>query len=774
MEFTFPNIGDLLGSIAKLVTSTLDDQQYIDDDFIGLELEQPVKLGNVTLSLDLGATYNLLLINSLDDLKNRELSGIMAKTDRSALRAYEEGLFWLRHQFKTRIKGGAGFDNDTIDFDFSGEQALLLEAFRIHTDPKEKLVDAARKGFKPFLTALSFEDVTQMKEKEILGLQIQGRFKTGLDLNTGDFFSSSLSILASKIPGDPLALNMDSGLTVSFDVDIKDIFSLYISKENDQKYIVTFKKSGTDTFKGGVETGVEVKFKNRDELHRIVEQFFNYVTENISLAKLEELIFGEKFSGKNRDIILNVGRILGFGDELDTYQAKWIEWKATLEAELKEAIEQKIAISLNYEYQRINTEESLFTAYFEPDALKKYHKSLTRFQADELVDGFREGGLPGIKLKRFLYKKGLERTFSKGFSFNFFHWVAMAAKDKRTWEYTSREFNDKASNTIKKQIAFNGVRSVEDKLFFERNHTIDFRVESSSLPLYAEPAVSEMDFAFFLSADWQGKAKKRKIIGELDEIVDWAVVWEVITPDTSREVKKELLAKIKEDEDKEVQLSLELKFEKEVFHKMMREIYNQTNERLDTIFAQAMATALPYHDGFAIREDPNQRAFYYKDVCQGYLNNYQSFGMANHEGLVSSLASSLYLFLVQNQQEKLANYEMRKSRYLKRNQYSFAQVIKENFNTGFEYRAFVDGLKDIHEARLRNPSPYALQFFRKGDKFREMFQGWEKEKFYLIKSLGKFLLYFSGGSQNNQYIEKTLVLDYNEGGKRRKLGFGKG
>ncbi|MEO1653203.1 MAG: hypothetical protein AAFU64_06640, partial [Bacteroidota bacterium] len=81
---------------------------------------------------------------------------------------------------------------------------------------------------------------------------------------------------------------------------------------------------------------------------------------------------------------------------------------------------------------------------------------------------------------------------------------------------------------------------------------------------------------------------------------------------------------------------------------------------------------------------------------------------------------------------------------------------------------------DVHEARLRNPSQNALQYFRKGDKFREMFQGWEKEKFYLIKSIGKFLLYFSGGSQHNKYIEKTLVLDYNEGGKRLKLGFGKG
>ncbi|WP_430815291.1 hypothetical protein [Carboxylicivirga sp. RSCT41] len=544
---------------------------------------EPIKiLGSLNVGPDL-YVYNDPNDNRRDE--NEEIYDILSSTSEE-----EEVVIVPDYANNAYIKYGlfasikTGVDYDPLDFSFSANAKFRVDTYKKHSNSKS-LLESARMDLGNFQWIFSLKDLKELKEEEACTLEFAGDLKSSIELSWSDLYSGSLMGISRFIKlGTPLAIDIDAGLSVGFNLEIKDDFLLVVKKTDGDKYEIGVKKNKYQSLAMGGNIGVSASISGPD-IDKLVDGLLEKLYD-LGKEKTKDLFENSSIGDLTDEQLQSINKIakaLGIskpGEELQHLKDKWNDVVEKVKKTIKTIVESKVEAGVRFEYGQIKTNSCFMIAEFTEDILTKYHTDLLKFKVNQFLDKQEDG----LLIKRFLLEKTIKR--SRGFGMK----LKIANKGVGVEHGKEVEFIERKNKNGDLQVVSSSERSRDDKWFDDSfSWSGDLMAETEGF--VKGPKIDDLNFSLNLGFEWEegGTLRKRKA----RKIVDAAALWGMIDHNKVSDVRKYLRKELSNAED--IKISVSMNVPHAIFKELLRtidKVKNNNPKSYNSLFAKAMAACM--------------------------------------------------------------------------------------------------------------------------------------------------------------------------------------
>ena len=753
-------------TVAEGTTSELFKKETISPD-----LAFPVE--NVKFNANASAGFSLYLYNDPSDHKRDGVEDKTAKYWEELKQVYSDGGL-LVYSFDGGIKGSAAGDAGKFSLGINAEQSLTTRSYLFH-DRKKAIAQAIVDDLKKFKIIFSKDDVLTLGVNQALTMEASGRIELSAEVKLSDAISGTASVIADALNiNGKIKFKADAAVKLSFNVGIEDDFHVAFIRFSDEKFRVVVSKLIKRTLEAGAKAGITAGIDNEDkEVDKLVDQVFEAVEETV-FKEVNRLISTTGLKQEHLELAVRAAQLLGIATDFDGIQdfvKKYKELRDNAKKKIIEVFTTKVELGMSYEYQRIQSNESLFTAELTKEGIKTFYGKIMRLQLRELVDSPQNADYKIIKyFRRDLLE--VDSSFGIGLTFGKFK---LSAKQKAKLE---EEKIQEVTNQDRK-IKINSYTTNVDRTFHHGavgKDEFDMNF-AGRMPVFvseeSELTAEKFDFGFGLSLEITDK-RLSKGKNELLEAVDWAMTWDIIKPEQFKEtveaIEKNVIAvdnnvvKYKFFINVDQSLSEDKKSTYPIFDLLIPKLASASDQAM----ASALAAATPFAefkgnaDANRIRQDVTLRRQRYASFWLNYLRQAPSTQAAadSQETYAKTLADQMALAFDQQGMPDLAEFERSPVAASRHFAYTSLQaLIQSNFI--FQDAATIRDSFKILNGAIQSKTAYKKAF----NQFDNRLSRLRFHRDFQLRFIGRLMLDLADELHVKNQITRSLSITYQDNGK---------
>lgn len=709
-------------------------QPTINNEYSEWKVEKSFgkEIGMFALSFSPGATGRIQVFN---DESDKDQAGNYTENPFTII-GNDKAM--IRYDIEASLKAAAGLSFSNIGFDFDTSQKLKTSFYSIHNNEKT-LGDATKDDLTNFKFIFSAENVKSLKPNEGLALQYSGAIEADLELSFSDAFTGTMSALSKYLPeGTGLSIECEAGASISFNLKITDDFVAFINKKEDDTFFVKIYKSATSSKTGAVNVGVKAQLIDSDSLKELQSALLDsFLSESVS--KVDDIIDNklDQLSDLEKALLTAVGERIGLSVDFsqpDLFKQEYNSRKEQVIDEVTAFLAQKLELGYSFEYQRLDTSNTLFEATLTPNAIDQHINHIVMFKPSKLE------GAEGVVITKYLLERSKTITKKIGFALQF---GDFSAAWQKLSSFKEEYKEDRLSG--KKEIAVSFLREHAFKGINDRKWSIAMNAAMD------EPGETPRmnDFNFDLVLHWEDRQKKTDLF-ELSQFVNMAVIWKCI-PERDFD---SLLEKLKTDtlNKENVKYSSHLNIPPEVMDKMFSGLVKANTN----LTSGSLAEAMPYNT-YPFRKTPGLRRGAYKPIWQFYLKD-KPVGLET-----KNYAKICNKYLPQD--PGLAHWE---------SQFDKVPTIRNNGSVSFvglieffSVYQIVNSIKngsDKIDTLLRKNKSYSFKKLKKGfNKIDDIFKfKGANDVYFHLNFMARYLLNIAEGLGISDEIETVATVEYED------------
>jgi len=697
----------------------------LEVDYPALELSKKVSenVDPLDVKLRLLGKYQVSVYNQLEDKDNDHIFS------KKLAEAYPESCF-VKAVSSGRLKGlTAQLSN--LDFGIKGDSELSFFDYRRY--PKTTTFSEALTGLRTGYRNVLWQDhVLAMAPGESLGISWEGNLSASLELSVSDVYSMGLNVLKQLLPsGKSLRVNVKPSLSLAFSCSLSDSFLLEITRQDQYAFGVSVKKSKARKMGLEGKVSVAVGAHAPKEWTDVLNEFLTSLLDT-SITQWDALLDKEleKWSETEKALASYVIKRLGWDVDLSDTQIvkkQYEQLKTDLSEKLQEYLKQEIALEIKLAYERTVKGEAVIEATFSQEALVKAHKALIKGRWDKLA------GIEGIAYNKFLltHIEQRETRWGIGLKLGDLHLFS-----RGNYDYKKEENTDYAGDVPVEHVCITAQRAHEDKGVDGHSYFIQLKGET---PGYVPKAHAGV-FDFQWQTHWE-TTQRRIRAGELDDYVDWAVLWNCIPESDRKSLTEHWRDEVKGE--RHIHVSLDLTIPNGVFDMLVPLLQAPPEQYI----VQSLAESMPYLRG-TMRETLRKRAAVYFRIWDQYLQL-----KVTQPQLMARIAGEL----LEAVDPELAEWEVG---FADRNLTaddgwkSMAGIVGNNYLFD-DIRRLQLGMGHMHQAMVKHKH-YDIPFSEGFKKYKSLLLMTGMNKTFNIRFMGRYLLNLASKAGVSEEIKTTF------------------
>jgi len=494
------------------------------------------------------------------------------------------GRAWLKHALAAGIKTSAGGQAGGVDLGLEGELSASLLQYRSHR-PDEPVAQALVADILSYRLPFRLADVRGLGDGEILAFTVHGKLALHAKLTWADALSAALSSLDERLGvAGVSAIEVDLGASLGVNVTLEDDYRLIFRRGTNTTRVELRKTKGRSAA-GALNLGVAARVADPAALQGALAA---YATGRLGLpwSRVEELIARidsamtlEALPEEDRELAEKIGARLGLSD----LREDWEQLKTRLDGlpdalaqRLERALTARVTAELTLEYGRVSTEEKVLACELDDDALARHHRELVRGNLTNLLDRLADRE-SGYRLIEYLKTTTITKRFSFGISIGIGRWAAGGMDEVvRKWERQSVIDDARERQSFTGRQIYQGVWGAKS---FQYAFGLAGAMERFSTGRTAH--ANELDYSLSFGWNW----KEPRVEGVLDNALDLANVWKILSQRENDSNRTEILTRAQGPVLIEVEIKLS--------DAGVRSLLAASDRDFEEAWIEAMAAALP-------------------------------------------------------------------------------------------------------------------------------------------------------------------------------------
>lgn len=543
------------------------------------------------------AGFRLLCLNSPSDTKALDDTEKMIVSKWPNYESiFENNKALLLYDIFGSIQAGmpnAPIGNLKMGFDIS--KAINLKTFRIH-DGDELLPVALAQDAASWTSIFQKDQVLKLAPNEAVTFGSRLKVSFSSELGVSEAFTGSASLISKKMGiNGKLNLSASASLSLSASFSIEDDFDVIIirlpaDEEGKSKFQVSLsreKESKTDiSAAAGITAGID----QDEDFAALVDQFFVAIDRKVFEPLMKQI---NHLDASMQPVLAKASTMLGSPEPIDSpeeFKAFYLQKRAEIKAELMKILGAKVSVGVSYEYSKMESEDTVYSAIMSESFLDTHFKSVRGFDINTLLAQAQPND--DYEITEFLKRDVKEVKKSFGISLSLGNFKLGSTKT-RTLKSV------KEQKLIKHEICYR-VESYSEGItqeFVHGKNTDKFYMSfEAAMPEYAkseEGQTADMfQYGFGLSVE---SLENTTTDEELKNYVDWALVWDIIDQDQFHPTIERIREDILEKSEDPVRFSLSLGLgscdsDSQLFKEIIKGLGNATDIQL----TDALAAATPY------------------------------------------------------------------------------------------------------------------------------------------------------------------------------------
>jgi hypothetical protein len=522
----------------------------VGDAPLQADVTKPLQFGAIKFTPS--AQLSLRVLNRAEDRDEDAVFGANAHI------AFDLQSAWVKYKLAVKTQGKLAFGAAEM----SASDDLELSDYRIH-DATEGAFSAFSADLASPRTLLDLNHVRSLKTGEALVIELGGAMSASISFSWSDAIASKLGeLLHGLVPIAPIALKLRSGLETTASVQVKDHFSLVISRTREGHFRIAVKKARSRDHSYGIDVSAGAE---------------------ISAVPAIDEALAAVFDALNAEGTIEEAAAAELKKELRTRLVSLARWKAQ--------------VGFAYEYARTdeNTAIADFILLDETRLADDYALALSGDFA-KLGDALRRD-TTSRTVVRYLNETTLTRKSSTGFSLGLGKWVALEAKDSSVFKLTTRTSLDGFH-----LLTARATRRYDEKLLAQNDFEWVVDLKAQMTEFAASPTSRDFDYGLHCAVTLE-----RTVLGDGDvqRMLDFARMWDVCTPDPEQ---------FADAVGKQGTVRVQWMFE----HEALQATLAAMSDDLDA-WGAPLAAAMPYASMFSERRTFEARRETYTDAWRAWL-----------------------------------------------------------------------------------------------------------------------------------------------------------
>lgn len=571
-------------------------------------IEKKLKQDKLVFSFGVTGKAELSLFNDENDFDSEAPDAVLGLPP--AMVPFDKSKAWLKYATTVGIKTESGLDVDQLGFNLADKRSVNTSVYRVH-EPDAILGEAILKDIQSLKTIFSDKQIQSLAIGEAVTLSLAGTLEASLEIAWSNIFSANLKVLGELVNQQNLfKIKIGAEASVSFSVKVEDSFEVKIARHSKSLLALAIAKTKSRTKTGSAGLKIGVEFENKADIEKVLTNLIEGVVDTTE-AKLKNLLNkkSNELTGKDTDELARIADRLGIAPEsnlLAKVKEKYVELQTTLKDKVKEAAQGKVAAGLAYDYNRIKTGSVLLEAKITDAGIARFHTDILKRDVKPLITSIlKDEGI--LSDATFVQKEISERIHSSGFSIGFGKWTA--GNEKKVAIKEEEQLNEKGDY----KLAYEGRRSYSEKAGGDSvQWKLDLAAEMKAFSPHPVPYANEFDYGLYVSKEW---VEKKVTLREVARMTDQAAVWGILREGAVESEAQKILDAIKDARN--VTFSCEMKIEAQAFEPMLPALVAASQRT--SVFATALAKAMPRWGNYSVRNNINQRTQYYVQLWKTYL-----------------------------------------------------------------------------------------------------------------------------------------------------------
>lgn len=492
---------------------------------------------------------------------------------------------WLKHTLAAGINTSAGGQAGGVELGLEGELSASLLQYRSHR-PDEPIVQALVADLGSYRLPFRLQDVRDLGDGEILAFTVHGRLALHAKLTWADALSAALSSLDERLGvAGVSAIEVDLGASLAVNLTLEDDYRLIFRRGASGTTRVELRKTKGRSVAGALNLGVAARVADPAALQGALAA---YATGRLGLpwSRVEELIARidsaltlEALPEGDRELAEKIGTRLGLSD----LREDWQQLKTRLDGlpdalaqRLERVLTARVTAELTLEYGRVSTEEAVLACELDAAALARHHRELVRGNLTKVLDRLaaRESG---YRLIEYLKTTTVTKRFSFGISIGIGRWAA-GGRD----EVVSKWERQSVIGDVRERKSFTG-RQIYQGVWGARSFQYAFGLAGAMERFSAARTATADELDYSLSFGWNWK--EPRVEGVLDNALDLANVWKILSQRENDSNRTEILTRAQGPVLIEVEIKLP--------DAGVRSLLAVSDRDFEDAWIESMAAALP-------------------------------------------------------------------------------------------------------------------------------------------------------------------------------------
>jgi hypothetical protein len=526
----------------------------VGDSLLQTSVASPVTWVGVPMTPS--AQLSVRVFNRPED---RDDDGVFAAMETSHI-AFDRQSAWIKYKLSGKLQASPVAGPAAIR---AGLEVALTD-YRVHR-ATDRAFAAMVDDLDSPRSLLQLEDVQKLEPGEALQMEIGGSLSATVTATWSDLLGAGVRTLFGSLSElTPLAIKLESGLTVTAAAKITDQFSVVISRTADQHYRIAVKKARSRNHTFGLEVGVALELSGVKAVEEALEPAF---------ASLVEA------AGERKWIL----------DQIEGL-------RKSLRSRLNDLVKWKLSAGFAWEYARIeeNTAIADYILLHDTSLPIDYRcvldgdwASITRLLREDRS---------ARTLVRYLNETTLTRRSSAGFSIGLGRWVALEARDRSTFTQSTRRSLDGFQ-----LITSRGTRKYSEKGIPQNDFEWVVDLDAKMNEYLERPTSRDFDYGLQAAVILERRALSEH---DLTRMLDFASMWTIHVPEA---------ALFEEAIGRKGTLRVQFSFDREMLGKTLAAFGDAED------WAEPLAAALPYLRNFPERRSVEARTEVYREAWAEWI-----------------------------------------------------------------------------------------------------------------------------------------------------------
>jgi hypothetical protein len=522
----------------------------VGDAPLQYSVKEPLHAGALTLTPT--AQLSMRVLNRAEDHDDDAVFGANAHI------AFDLQSAWVK--YKLAVKTDARLAFGAASMNASAE--LALSDYRIH-DATAGAFSAISADLSSPRTLLALDDVRALKPGEALAMDVGGALSASVTFSWSDAMASKLGELVHGLmPRVPIAVKLRAGLETTASLQVKDHFSLVISRTRDGHFRIAVKKAKSRDHSYGVDLSIDAEITAAPAIDEALAAVFD-----------------------------------ALGPEGAAEEAAAAELKTALRAKLVDVARWKAKVGFAYEYARIDECTAIADFILLDDTRLAGDYALALSGDFAKLGTALQTDTASRTLVRYLNETTLTRKSSFGFSLGLGKWIAVEAQDSSVFKLTTRTSLDGF-----RLLTARATRRYDEKLLAQNDFEwiVDLKAQMSEF--LASPTTRDFDYGLHCAIVLE---RNHLSADDLQRMLDFARMWDVCTPDP---------AQFAGAVGQQATIRVQWMFERDELAATLGAMRNNLDD-----WAGPLAAAMPYASTFAERRTFDARREVYTSAWSAWL-----------------------------------------------------------------------------------------------------------------------------------------------------------